>query len=196
MIVHASRLEGAYLIEPEPMPDERGFFARVWCEREMSAFGVSGRTAQSSVSFNRARGTLRGMHYQRSPHEEAKLVRVTSGAIYDVIVDLRDHSPTRLEWQAFELSAANRHTLFVPKGFAHGFLTLADDTEIFYQISEYYVPEAGAGLRYDDPVLGITWPERVTTISEKDANYPLLSHPDGRDSVPVTGAQTSSEGFN
>ena len=175
MIIHETRFEGAYVIEPQPVRDDRGFFARVWCEEEMGAFGLSGRTAQASVSFNKARGTLRGMHFQRAPHEEDKLVRCTQGAIYDVIVDLRSDSQTHMEWQAFELSADNRKTLFVPRGFAHGFLTLEDETEIFYQISEYYVPEAGAGLRYDDPALGIHWPEPIQVISDKDANYPYLT---------------------
>ncbi|MDP6376437.1 MAG: dTDP-4-dehydrorhamnose 3,5-epimerase [Pseudomonadales bacterium] len=192
MNVHPTKFEGAYLIEPEPMVDERGFFARVWCEREMEAFGVSAHTAQASVSFNRRRGTLRGMHYQLAPHEEDKLVRCTNGAIYDVIVDLRPQSPTYLGWESFELSAENRHTLFVPRGLAHGFQTLADDTEVFYQISKYYVPQAGAGLRYDDPAIGIRWPEPVRLISEKDARFPYLSS----DEAQAHEAKTSSKGLN
>lgn len=175
MNVHALSLEGACFVEPEPIADERGFFARVWCEREMAEFGISGRTAQSSVSFNHKQGTLRGMHYQLAPHEEDKLVRCTRGAIYDVIVDLREQSPTYLQWEGVELSADNRRTLFVPRGFAHGFLTLMDETEIFYQISEYYVPKSGGGLRYDDPAIGIQWPEPIRVISDRDANYPYLA---------------------
>jgi dTDP-4-dehydrorhamnose 3,5-epimerase len=153
------KLTGAFLIAPEPAVDARGFFARTWCRREFEEHGIGCDWVQSSVSFNRRRGTLRGLHYQATPWAEAKLVRCTGGAIFDVIVDLRAASTTYGEWQAFELSAENRHALFVPEGFAHGFQTLTDDAEVSYQISRDHHPEAARGLRWDDPSLAIAWPE-------------------------------------
>lgn len=168
-------LAGAFLIELERIPDERGFFSRAYCQREFAEHGLETATAQCNVSFNRQTGTLRGLHYQIAPHAEAKLVRCTSGRIFDVIVDLRPDSPSRYRWHAAELSASNRRMLYVPKGFAHGFQTLADDTEVFYQMSESYHPESARGLRWNDPRLGIEWPIGEPTVSEKDRGYPLMS---------------------
>lgn len=166
-------IDGAFLIEPERLADERGFFARTWCEREFQEHGLHPRLVQCSISFSPTRGTLRGMHYQAAPNAEVKLVRCTRGVIYDVIVDLRPDSPTRLAWAAFELSADNRSALYIPEGLAHGFLTLADDCEVFYQMSEFFHSEAARGVRWNDPAFGIKWPGQVTTISARDANYPL-----------------------
>jgi dTDP-4-dehydrorhamnose 3,5-epimerase len=162
-------LAGAYVIEPEMQADERGSFARIFCREEFRRQGLAEEFPQSSVSFNRRRGTLRGMHYQAAPHEEAKLVRCTRGRLYDAIVDTGSR-----RWFAVELSAANGLLLYVPKGFAHGFLTLEDDTEVSYQISTPYHPEASRGLRWDDPAIGIRWPEPVQVISERDRGYPDL----------------------
>jgi dTDP-4-dehydrorhamnose 3,5-epimerase len=167
------KLGGAFRIEPERRADERGFFARTWCRREFAARGVCCDWVQCNVSYNRRRGTLRGLHYQAAPWGEAKLVRCTAGGVYDVIVDLRPGSPTRGRWEAVELTAENRWQLFVPEGFAHGFQTLADDTELFYQMGREYCPEAARGLRWDDPALAISWPEcRQRTISAADLAYP------------------------
>jgi dTDP-4-dehydrorhamnose 3,5-epimerase len=174
MIFAATQLEDAWLIDIEPREDERGFFARTWCRQELSAQGLDTEIAQESLSYSRGRGTLRGLHFQRSPHEETKIVRCTRGAILDVIVDLRPRSPTYLRWQGFELTAENRRALYVPKGLAHGFQTLTDDTEIAYQISAFYVPEAAAGYRYDDAAFGIAWPLPVTVIGERDLGWPAF----------------------
>lgn len=180
MIFSPTRLQGAFLIDLEPRADARGFFARSFCEREFAERGLCVRYPQCNISYNRQRGTLRGMHYNRLPHEEAKLVRCQSGGIYDVIIDLRPGSPTLGQWLGVELTAQNRRMLYIPKGFAHGFLTLSDDAEIFYQMSEPYAPDAGLGLRFDDPGIGIMWPEPVELISERDRNYPDW-HPEGAD---------------
>jgi dTDP-4-dehydrorhamnose 3,5-epimerase len=174
MVFNAMSLAGAYLIEPERIEDERGFFARTWCREEFERHGLNPRVVQCNVSYNVRRGTLRGMHYQVKPHEEAKLIRCTRGAIYDVIVDLRPDSATYRRWVSAELTADNRRMLYIPEGFAHGFQTLADETELFYQMGEHFYPQSSRGVRYDDPVLGITWPLEVTVISEKDRGYPLL----------------------
>jgi dTDP-4-dehydrorhamnose 3,5-epimerase len=168
-------LPGATVIEPERLSDERGFFARTWCAREFADHGLKRALVQCSISFNRRKGTLRGMHYQIPPHEEAKLVRCTLGAIYDVIVDLRTDSPTYLKHFAVELSQDNRKMLYVPEGCAHGFQTLADDTEVYYQMSEYYSPECSAGHRWNDPAFGIDWPLEVSVISDRDNRYPDFS---------------------
>jgi dTDP-4-dehydrorhamnose 3,5-epimerase len=165
-------LKGAYIIEPQQLCDDRGFFARTWCKKEFLAQGLNPELVQCNISFNRKKGTLRGMHHQVAPHQEAKLVRCTAGAIYDAIVDLRPHSPTFKSWVGVELSAENRNMLYVPEGFGHGFLTLMDDTEVFYQMSEYYAPECGRGFRWNDPSFNINWPEKITSISERDKNYP------------------------
>lgn len=164
-------LQKAYVIELEAMVDERGFFARSWCAQEFRLHGLNPNVAQCSVSFNARRGTLRGMHYQNEPYPEAKLVRCCSGAIYDVVLDLRPTSATYCKWFAVELTAANRKMLYVPEGFAHGFQTLADDTEVFYQISESYRPECARGVRWDDPQFGIEWPIRDPIISQRDRTF-------------------------
>ncbi len=180
MIFHASKLSGAYLIELELHRDDRGFFARSFCAREFAAHGLATRFVQSNVSFNALRGTLRGMHWQVAPHAEAKLVRCTSGSLFDVIVDLRPGSPTYRAWAGFELDARQRRLLYVPEGFAHGFITLEPDTEVFYEMSAEHVPEASRGLRFDDPGIGIEWPMRPSCISDRDAALPLLA----RDGAP------------
>jgi dTDP-4-dehydrorhamnose 3,5-epimerase len=166
-------LAGAYLIELEPRTDERGFFARAWCRREFDEHGLSPEMVQCNVSYNTQSGTLRGMHYQRHPHAETKLIRCTSGAIYDVIIDLRPSSPTYTRWIGVELNDANRRMLYVPEGFAHGYQTLVAETEVVYQVSAYYTPEAEGGVRWDDPAFGIVWPgaeQRI--ISPKDQAWP------------------------
>jgi len=167
-----TELAGAFVVEPEPLEDERGFFARTWCRREFAAHGLCVELAQCNISYNRQRGTLRGMHYQSEPYAEAKLVRCTAGAIYDVIVDLRPGSASYGRHWGVELSARNRTMLYVPRGFAHGFLTLEDDSEVFYQISEFYAPAHARGFRYDDPAFAIRWPAAVQVISERDRGYP------------------------
>jgi len=174
MIFAATRLEGAWLIDIEPREDERGFFARTWCRQELAAQGLDTEIAQESLSFNRHCGTVRGLHFQRSPHEETKIVRCGRGAIFDVIVDLRPRSPSYLRWQGFELTAENRRALYIPKGFAHGFQTLTDDAEIAYQISAFYAPEAAGGYRHDDAAFGIAWPLPVTVIGERDLGWPAF----------------------
>ena len=172
MLFSATDIPGAFLIRPERREDERGFFARTWCEREFTEHGIDPRIAQRSVSFNRLRGTLRGLHFQAPPHEEPKLVRCTQGAIHDVIVDLRRASPTHRRWFAVELTAENRRTLYVPPGFAHGFQTLIDDAEILYHMAEPYVPGSARGVRWNDPAFGIDWPIAPPFMSERDATYP------------------------
>ena len=167
-------LRGSYVIEVEKHEDERGFFARSWCAREFDAKGLDTTLAQSNVSFNKLKGTLRGLHYQIPPHAEVKLVRCTKGSLFDVIVDLRKDSPTFLKWVGIELTATNHRMLYIPKLFAHGFQTLEDDTEIFYQMSEFYEPAASKGLRWSDPRLGINWPDAGRTMSQKDQAYPNL----------------------
>jgi dTDP-4-dehydrorhamnose 3,5-epimerase len=175
MIFAATGLEDAWLIDIEPRADERGFFARTWCRQELTTHGLDTEIAQESISFNRHRGTVRGLHFQRRPHEETKIIRCTRGAIFDVIVDLRRHSPTYLRWQGFELTAENRRAVYVPKGFAHGFQTVIDNAEIAYQISAFYAPEAAAGYRYDDAAFGIAWPLPVTVIGERDLGWPAFA---------------------
>jgi dTDP-4-dehydrorhamnose 3,5-epimerase len=165
-------LGGAHLVELEPVADERGFFARTWCAAEFRSYGLNSKVAQCSISFNRRRGTLRGVHYQVEPHGEAKLVRCTAGVIYDVILDLRPPSVTYLKWLAVELTAANRKMLYIPEGLAHGFQTLTDNTEVFYQISVDHHPEAARGVRWNDPIFGIEWPVRNPIISQQDRSFP------------------------
>ncbi len=171
MIFTETRLPGAFIIEPELRTDERGFFGRTWCQREFAAHGLNPRLVQCNLSGNTLAGIVRGLHYQAAPHEEAKVVSCSHGAICDVIVDLRPASPTFKEWLAVELTAANRRMLYIPEGFAHGFQTLEDDTEVVYQMSEFYVPEAARGVRWNDPAFGIRWPLPVTIISERDRSY-------------------------
>ena len=165
-------LVGAYVIDIEPVADERGFFVRSWCREEFARRGLNPDLAQCSISFNKKRGTLRGMHYQAKPHEETKVVRCTRGAIYDVIVDLRPESSTFRKWIAVELRADNRRMLYIPVGLAHGFQSLTDDTEVFYQISAPYHPESARGARWNDPAFGIEWPVAERVISDKDRQYP------------------------
>ena len=172
MIFIPTALSGAFVIEPEPASDSRGLFARTWCRRELAAQGLDTELAQCSTSFNKRKGTLRGMHYQAAPFAETKIVRCTRGAIHDVIIDLRPDSPTYTRHVAVVLTAEDRKALYVPKGFAHGFQTLEDDTEVFYQISEFYSPEHSRGVRWDDPAFGIAWPQDERTMSERDRRYP------------------------
>jgi dTDP-4-dehydrorhamnose 3,5-epimerase len=172
MIFTETRLPGAFIIDLHRQEDERGFFARVWCQREFEAHRLNPRLVQCSVSFNKKKGTLRGMHFQFPPHEEAKLVRCPMGAIYDVILDLRPHSPTFTEHVGVVLSAENHKMVYVPEGVAHGFQTLEDNTEVFYQMSEFYAPASARGVRWDDPAFGIPWPAAERIISERDRRYP------------------------
>lgn len=165
-------LHQAVLIVPVPFEDKRGRFERSFCTQEFEAAGLETRFVQHSQSWSAAKGTLRGMHFQRSPHGEAKLVRCLRGRIWDVILDLRTTSPSFLRWQGFELSSANRHQLYIPVGFAHGFQTLCDDVEVGYMMSTGHVPEASGGVRHDDPAFYIEWPLKVAAMSEKDRNWP------------------------
>jgi dTDP-4-dehydrorhamnose 3,5-epimerase len=164
-------LEGAYIIEPEPLEDERGFFARTFCVDEFMAHGLNPDFVQCNISFNKRKGTLRGMHYQAAPHEETKVVRCTMGAAYDVIIDLREASAAFMKWTSVELTAENRRAIYIPKGFAHGFQTLKGNTELFYQMSEFYHPESARGIRWDDAAFSVQWPEDVRLISLKDQQY-------------------------
>lgn len=174
MIFTPLAIPGAYRIEPERREDSRGFFARTWCAEEFRQRGLNPNLVQCNVSFNRRAGTLRGMHYQAAPHAEAKLIRCTMGAAYDVLVDLRPEQPTYRQWVAVELSAESRRMVYIPEGCAHGFQTLCDDTELFYQMSAPYVPEAARGVRWNDPMLGITWPLPVGEIAPRDAQFEEL----------------------
>jgi dTDP-4-dehydrorhamnose 3,5-epimerase len=168
-----TELDGAYIVDLEPREDDRGFFARAWCANEFAEHGLSTELVQSNLAFNRRQGTLRGMHFQREPHAEVKLVRCTRGAVYDAIIDLRSGSQTYMRWIGIELTDENRRALYVPKGFAHGYQTLVDDTEIFYQVSEFYSPEFEDGVRWNDPAFGIRWPDPATPLlSSKDAAWP------------------------
>jgi dTDP-4-dehydrorhamnose 3,5-epimerase len=164
-------LRGAFVIDPAPLEDARGLFARTWCRREFEAHGLEIRIAQCSTSFNKKKGTLRGLHHQVPPFEETKLVRCTRGSIYDVIVDLRADSPTFTRFFAAVLTADNRKAIYVPAGFAHGFQTLEDDTEVLYQISEFYAVDHSRGVRWDDPVFAIPWPDDERMIVERDRRY-------------------------
>ena len=172
MIFTETKLKGTFIIEPERLEDERGFFARTWCKREFAVQELDPKLVQCNISFNKKRGTLRGMHHQAAPHEEVKLVRCTMGAIYDVVIDLRPSSLTFMDWFSVELTAENRKMIYIPEGFSHGFMTLGDNTEVFYQMSEFYAPECARGVRWNDPAFDIAWPEEVTAISEKDKQYP------------------------
>lgn len=191
MIFKETQLKGAYIIELEPIQDERGFFARSFCKKEFKLRGISMNIAQCNISYNKKKGTLRGMHYQRAPHEEAKIVSCMKGSIYDVIIDIRPDSSTYCRWIAVELQAENREQrtesredlayrlpltapykmLYIPKGFAHGFLTLEDNTEVFYHMSEFYSPGYGRGIRWNDPFFAIQWPEEAKAMSAQDRNY-------------------------
>ncbi|QKT02479.1 dTDP-4-dehydrorhamnose 3,5-epimerase [Ectothiorhodospiraceae bacterium 2226] len=183
MIFEPTTLKDAWLIKPEKLSDKRGFFARTWCQREMEEKGLVARLVQANISYNATRGTLRGMHYQIAPYEETKLVRCTRGAIYDVIIDLREDSPTFRQWFGVDLTAENSHMLYVPEGFAHGYQTLQDDTEVAYQVSEFFTPNSERGIHYQDPAFAVEWPLEVSVISEKDAGW-----------VPYTLANRSAAG--
>jgi dTDP-4-dehydrorhamnose 3,5-epimerase len=172
VIFRETKLKGAFRVGLEKLEDPRGFFARSWCQKEFEGQGLNPRLAQCNISFNERKGTLRGMHYQVKPCEEAKLVRCTRGAIYDVIVDLRVGSPTRGRSWAEVLDSENRNMLYIPEGLAHGFLTLADNTEVFYQMSEFYAPEWARGFRWNDPAFDLRWPEEIRVISDRDRDYP------------------------
>ena len=176
-------LRGAWLIETLPVRDSRGFFARTFCARQFADHGLTARFVQNSTSQSVTRGTLRGMHFQRPPHAEAKVVSCLKGAIWDVIIDLRADSPTYRRWQGFELTAANRHQLYLPEGFAHGFQTLCDDAEVGYLISQFYEPLAAGGVRFDDPAFSIEWPLPVSVISDKDRAWPDFFEP----AAPLAG---------
>ena len=173
MIFEQTRLQGAFLVDLERREDERGFFARTWCADEFADHGLVNRVVQANVSWNAKQGTLRGMHFQHPPHAETKLVRCTRGGIYDVIVDLRPDSETYKQWLGVELNAENRRALFVPEGFAHGYQTLVPDSEITYQVSAAYAPQAEGGVRWDDPAFGIEWPDAGNALlSDKDRSWP------------------------
>lgn len=175
MIFTETPLPGAYLVTPERLEDERGFFARTFCAETFRARGLVSTFVQCSISFNRRRGTLRGMHYQAAPHAETKLVRCTMGAIHDVILDLRPDSPTCRQWFAAELTAENRAMLYIPEGLAHGFQTLADNTEVCYQISAAHRPGSARGVRWDDPAFAIRWPLPDPVLSASDASRPQVA---------------------
>lgn len=173
MIFSETKFRGAYIIEIEKLEDERGFFARAWDQKEFNSHGLNSRIVQCNVSFNKIKGTLRGMHYQIAPYEEAKLVRCTKGKVFEVMIDLRHGSSTLHKWFGVELSEENYKMLYLPEGFALGFQTLEDNTELFYQMSNTYMPEYARGLRWDDPFFNISWPLKPTVISKKDLSYPL-----------------------
>lgn len=180
MIFTATKLSGAFIVEIEQLSDDRGFYARTWCQREFQARNLNSNLVQSNLAYTKRKGTLRGMHYQIPPHEEAKLVRCTSGAIFDVLIDLRQESPTYKQWLGVRLTAENHVMIYVPEGFAHGYQTLEDDIEVSYQVSQYYYPEAERGLCYKDPSFGIEWPLDVQVISEKDSNWPVYQDGSGK----------------
>ena len=172
MFFEQTKLNGAFVIQLQKIEDNRGFFARAWCEKEFAEHGLTPVVHQANVSFNIKKGTLRGMHYQVEPYGEAKTVRCTRGRIYDVIIDLRKNSPTYKQWFGVELTAENYKMLYVPENFGHGFLTLEDNSEVTYQVSEFYTPGAERGIRWNDPGIGIQWPGQIEVISEKDAHWP------------------------
>lgn len=172
MIFTETPLQGAYIVAVKKLEDDRGFFGRTFCGAEFREYGLKENMVQANVSYNKRKGTLRGMHYQVAPHQEAKLVRCTRGALYDVIVDFRPSSPTYKQWFGVELTADSYTMLYVPPDFAHGFITLRDDTEAIYQVSQFYTPGAEQGLRWNDPAIGIQWPVEIAVISPKDAAWP------------------------
>jgi len=175
MIFTQSTISEVFTIEPKLLEDSRGFFARMFCENEFADHGLEHHFVQCNLSYNGFKGTVRGMHFQKSPYEEVKLVRCTRGAIFDVVVDFRSDSPTYLQWFGTELSESNRKMLYVPRGFAHGYQTLTEGAEVFYQVSEFYTPGSEGGLNWKDPAIGIDWPiEDAKFISDKDASWPSL----------------------
>lgn len=171
MRFNPTTLKDAVVVELEKLEDERGYFARTWCAQEFKEHALDAGLVQCSTSFNKVRGTLRGLHYQSGPHAETKLVRCTRGAIFDVIVDVRPLSPTFLGWFGVELTADNGKMIYIPKGFAHGFQTLEQNSEVFYQMNEFYEPSAARGVRWNDPLVGVKWPLKITVMSEKDRSY-------------------------
>lgn len=175
MIFHETPLAGAYVIEPERIEDHRGFFARIWCMKELRQRGLKTALAQSNVGFSHHRGTLRGLHFQAAPHAEVKIVRCARGSLFDVIVDLRPESPTHKRWFGVELSEENCKMLYVPEGCAQGYITLRDNTEMYYQTSEFYHPESASGVRHDDPEFSIVWPIEISVISQQDKQWPDYS---------------------
>lgn len=179
MIFTPTKLQGAYILEVKKIEDERGFFGRSWCKQELEAHGLNANVVQANVSYNKVKGTLRGMHFQKAPHQETKLVRCTRGAICDVIIDLRPDSPTYKQWIAVELTESNYRMLFVPEDFAHGFITLEDNTEVTYQVTQYYTPGAEGGIRWNDPAFHIEWPIEPVVVSGKDQ-----AHPDFAEALP------------
>ncbi len=191
MIFTETRVKGAYLVDIAKREDSRGFFARAWCKQEFEAHGLNPNVAQANIGFSPKRGTLRGMHYQAAPYQEAKLVRCTMGEIYDVLIDLRPDSPTYMQWLGVELTAQNRQMLHVPEGCAHGYQTLTDDTEVVYQTSQFYAPEYARGVRYDDPAFGISWPIEVRVISDADKSWPLYSLENHRSGPRVVTTHTN-----
>lgn len=174
MIFNKTDLKDAYIIELQEFNDSRGFFARAFCENEFADHGIEFRVVQANTSYSHKKHTLRGMHYQEKPHQEAKLMKCIKGAIFDVIIDMRPDSPTFKKWMGVELSERNRKMIYVPEGFAHGFVTLEDDTEVYYPVTELYTPGAEKGIRWDDPAFNIQWPVKPQIISEKDQNWPLF----------------------
>jgi dTDP-4-dehydrorhamnose 3,5-epimerase len=176
MIFTETKLKGAFIIDIKRIEDDRGFFARAWCQNEFKAYSLNTNMVQMNVAFSHKRGTIRGMHYQKSPWQEAKLVRCTNGAIYDLIIDLRRDSPTHKQWIGVELTEENRRMLYAPEGFAHGYQTLEDNTEMYYQTTQFYAPEFARGVRFDDPVFGIVWPIEIAVISQQDREWPDYSN--------------------
>ena len=172
MIFTETNLKGAFIVDLQKIEDERGFFARSFCQDEFRRYSLKTDVAQCNVSFNKTRGTLRGMHMQLPPKAETKLVRCTKGKIYDVIIDLRTESPTYCQWEGFELTEHSHKTIYIPEGFAHGFQTLEDDSEVFYQMFDFFAPEYAKGYRWDDPTFGIAWPIHTPIVSTKDLSYP------------------------
>lgn len=172
MLFAETKLKGAFVLDIEPREDHRGFFSRTFCQREFESHGLNPHVVQCNIAYNKKKGTLRGMHFQNAPYAEAKLVRCTKGAIYDVILDLRPSSPTFKQWVGAELTEDNHKMLYVPEGFGHGYQTLSETAEVIYQVSQFYAPEAASGVRHNDPAFGIKWPHKVTAISEPDRNWP------------------------
>lgn len=175
MIFTETELQGAYIVEVHQVADRRGFFGRAWCSREFAEHGLQTTMVQANIAFSAKRGTLRGLHFQHKPFSEAKLVRCVRGAAYDVVVDLRPDSPSFLQWVGIELTQDNYQMIYAPEGCAHGYLTLADDTEMTYSVSQFYEPAAESGVRYDDPAFGIAWPEEIRVVSGKDRGWPLYA---------------------
>lgn len=172
MIFRETSLKGAYVVELNKLEDDRGFFGRIWCENEFKAHNLNANLVQSNVSYSKKKGTMRGFHFQKHPYQETKLVRCTRGSAYDVIIDLRPESPTFKQWFGIELSAENRKMLYVPENFGHSFLTLEDNSEVYYLVTEFYNSEAECGLRWNDPTFDVKWPIEIKEISEKDSNHP------------------------